>query len=173
MLDLREVLNAGGADRQLYYRTDSHWNQDGAFVAYREIARELSREFPAVTVPRPEEFAITRRARRGGDLAKMMAMIDEWPDTEVRYVPRGAAARKTSTGMFWTSTFESGRARGLPRIMLVQDSFGIQLAPLLAQRASYLYCSGRRRDLRAVERERPDVVVHEVVERYLPPLPST
>ena len=47
ILDLREPLLAAKSDGQIYYRTDTHWNNRGAYAGYARIMEALSAWFPA------------------------------------------------------------------------------------------------------------------------------
>ena len=47
---------------QIFYRTDTHWNNRGAYVGYREIMNVLCRWFPQLeTIPSSafDEFHVT------------------------------------------------------------------------------------------------------------------
>ena len=45
IIDLREMMYNDGIDQyQLYFRTDHHWTNQGAFYAYKKIALEIAKE---------------------------------------------------------------------------------------------------------------------------------
>ncbi|HSQ35258.1 MAG TPA: hypothetical protein VLQ89_04620, partial [Candidatus Binatia bacterium] len=46
IVDLRPALLAAKKVRPAYYRTDTHWNDWGGYVAYREVITSLRRHFP-------------------------------------------------------------------------------------------------------------------------------
>ena len=48
VIDLRAPLLAAKAREQIYYRTDSHWNQRGAHVGYVKILEGLAAWFPGL-----------------------------------------------------------------------------------------------------------------------------
>ena len=57
---------------------------------------------------------------------------------------------------------------GLPRAVVLRDSMAIPLIPLLSENFSrVVYVSSRQLDRALIEREKPDVVIEELVERSL------
>ena len=60
VIDLRGAVLADKSASILYYKTDTHWNTRGAYVAYREIMRVLAREFPALAA---KSWEASRRKR--------------------------------------------------------------------------------------------------------------
>jgi hypothetical protein len=57
---------------------------------------------------------------------------------------------------------------GLPRAVVLRDSMAIPLIPLMSENFSRaVYVSSRAFDKALIERERPDVVIEELVERSL------
>src|SRR6266540_4995909 len=46
LVDLRPALQAARQDQDVYYKTNTHWNGYGAFVAYKEIINALGSSYP-------------------------------------------------------------------------------------------------------------------------------
>jgi hypothetical protein len=77
ILDLREPLIKAKASGQLYYRTDTHWNNYGAFIGYKEIIKQLSTRFPDIKLPSNTDFNLVPDSYSfSGDLAKMLSLQD-------------------------------------------------------------------------------------------------
>jgi hypothetical protein len=56
----------------------------------------------------------------------------------------------------------------LPRAVVYRDSMAVSLIPLLAENFSRsVFVSSRKLDQALIEREKPDVVIEEMVERSL------
>ena len=64
--------------------------------------------------------------------------------------------------------------RRLPRAVMFHDSFALNLAPLIAEKFQRIvFLSEYEFDLQVIDKERPDVVIQEMVERQLmAPLPD-
>ncbi len=48
LMDLRPLFLKEKKEKQIYYATDTHWNEYGAFLAYQEITKELSLTYPTI-----------------------------------------------------------------------------------------------------------------------------
>ena len=175
-LDLRAQLLDEKVRHQVYYRTDTHWNNRGAYVAYQKITTALSRRFPQVETIPLTAFEESEYSEPGRDLPLILGMRPYFWD---RYadltMTRPRLAHQVQPGppssKLWTRgpdmLFEHPDQR-LPRAVMFRDSFATWLIPLLSENFSHILYSWQYtfdRDL--VERERPDVVIQEMVERAL------
>lgn len=166
--ELRAAKVAPGP--RLYNKTDTHWNQLGAFHAYRKIVQTLER---ARLVSRPElaslaHYDVVIQRYEGGDLAVRM-LFSPWhfPDRDVLLRPRPEVPAVSSAPLAdrgWTVT----NAQGKGRLLLEGDSFAPPLADFLARHFKHVVVPETGRfDGEVVARHRPDVVLLEVAERNL------
>jgi hypothetical protein len=173
VVDLRPALRREKGALRLYHKTDTHWNDAGAAIAYREILARLREWFPAMNA-RPLEGSLETTPAPGGDLARLIALEDRFPEQNIEFVP--AAPRRArevvddqgpGKGATEVVAMEC-RECGGPRAVMLQDSFNVNVAPLLAEHFSRIvYVTGTRLDRTLVEREQPAVVIQEFVERAL------
>jgi hypothetical protein len=177
-VDLRPVLLRAKSREPVYYRTDSHWNYAGAIAAYdalmAEVQRALGRErlpaiAPAVRPPYTPGVDTYR-----GDLGRMLGVprrydeADLVPFGKVLGDPSQRCARRIDAGA--DEGFEIYACASAPplRAVVIRDSMAIPLIPLLSENfRRVVYVSGRRLDPALIEREHPDVVIEEFVERNL------
>lgn len=82
LVDLAPVFAA--AHRPLYYRTDTHWNQDGAAIAAQSIAAAAGSA--AITRDRVFKTEAGPEAERAGDLLRLMSLEDV-PDLAIKLRP--------------------------------------------------------------------------------------
>jgi alginate O-acetyltransferase complex protein AlgJ len=177
-LDLTSVLVDGKARDRVHHQTDSHWNDVGAMLATREVLTRVQRVAPALTLaaPPPERLHFTRvvRVTPAMDLARMVRLEGRLTETRIELVsltPRMATLVEPVHGDpdFGEPRVVTQRADGRgPRALVYRDSFGSGLIPFLAEsfgRAVFLWEYDV--DPREVERERPDVVIHEWASRRL------
>ncbi len=170
LLDLRPALMAAKASGRLYFKTDTHWNDEGAYVAYRAIMNAVKALLPGWNIaPQPRgNFVPQRVPVVEGDLARMMDMPDQYPDEWLILrrripfeVPPGAMDPK---GICVTDLNDPT----LPRLVFYHDSFAIALAPMIGPNFNHVFWSfNYEMDPKAIERERPDVVIDEFLERNL------
>jgi len=176
LLDLRATLVNAKRDGQLYFMRDSHWNDRGAYRAYRAIVRRLS--LPAL----PRDARTLGRYTLSPDLARLSGANETDTDTTLITrcaVPAPAALEagvfdRGHPGRYPTGAYDIPPTvcpRGRARLVMFHDSFADALAPYLSEtfaRAVYV----RRQPTFAqtqqmVAAEHPTVVIEERVERQL------
>jgi hypothetical protein len=187
--DLRPALAEAKKQHQVFYATDSHWNAHGAFAAYREIMRHVSRVFPDLRPFGPGDFTPVEYAGLPGDLAFLLGLQSFLPEPRVLYVNAagGAKARgkdypaSTHPGYFQplvASEVPGPAGEGLPRAVFFHDSFFWELLPFLAEHfrfAVYAWMNPQTEmepryfDKELILRERADIVIEEFTERYFVP----
>ena len=176
LVDLPAAVRGARARGRLYHLTDTHWNDQGAFAAYQALALRLAAWFPAVAPLTPGELTESRAVTLGGDLAGMMSLRTELPEEWLSAAPRSPRSAEAEPGVPVppkTPPHAVPRARAvtdprLPRALVLRDSFAEALIPFLSEHFErVLFLFTHRLDPEIVGREQPDVVVEEMLERYL------
>jgi hypothetical protein len=173
LLDLRPILSEGRAVREVYYKTDTHWNDYGIFLAYQAILGELATSRPRLTPYPLELFAFDDSDLALWDLAENTGSVT-LREPHLKIEPRfqnPAGYRELQAGqrrvfMAWTGN------PSLPRLLMYHDSFGPRLFGLLGmhfeQAVSVPHYSGRPVwSINWIDQYSPDVVIIEFAERYL------
>jgi len=172
VVDLRPPLLAAKARERLYHRTDTHWNDRGAFVGYQSIIDALAEDFPALQHPSRSAFDPRVVRSPGLDLAGMLGLTEVLSEEDLLLVPRHPTARileplhpnrRLTHGRIVTDAPNRG-----PRALVFMDSFGPALVPFLSEdfsRVVYLWQDNI--DPQVVQQERPQVVIQEWVGRAL------
>jgi len=169
-LSLSSALWEARGIEPVYPRTDSHWNDFGAYMGCRAIIERIGEWFPNLKVIPPSAY---RRARAdvNGDLARMLnleALLRErylamrFRDPELRAtLPEDRELKTHLVG-------GTGDER-LPRALVYRDSFGEELAPHLAPYFSHVVFKWQAVGmvLRQIERAEPDLVLQIVGARGL------
>jgi hypothetical protein len=178
MLDLRNAMMAAKRRVRLYYKTDSHWNDAGAFVAYREIMQRLSKWFPEAEALPESGFDFRHVRKRGGDLAMMLGQERAIKEDDIVARPKKARRAKNAypgelLSMYpWKTgkepiVMECANAQ-IPRAVMLRDSMTVPLIPLMSEhfgRITYIW--DHVFDESVIERERPDVLIYAIGERTL------
>lgn len=174
-VDLRETMLAGKHE-QLYYKTDSHWNDLGMILAAEPITRQLHAWFPKVQVSSRADFDVTHSQISGGDLARMLGSRDLRTDEQVNLLPRTARHAVFSDGTERTGVdvryqeFLISQREGAPigRAVIYRDSFLNTMIAILAESLGRgVFVWGAEVDYKLLEREHPDVVILQMIERRL------
>ncbi len=177
-VDLRAPMLAAKARERVYFQTDSHWNYNGAVVGYGELMRAVQATLPPGKLP---AIAPARRPTYvpgvdfyNGDLVQMLGLPsrvfredDVAPLSKVLGDASRCARRIDKDEIPGFEYFACDRP-GLPRAVVLRDSMAILLIPLLSENFSrVVYVATRELDRSLIEREKPDIVIEEFVERSL------
>jgi alginate O-acetyltransferase complex protein AlgJ len=174
-IDVRQALMDGKRHVRLFQKTDTHWNQRGAYIAYRTIIDRLRLQVPAIPPPRElSDFNLVTRHVMGMDLAGMMGLKRVLGEEDLRLVPKQPRTYVVREPKW--NIVEAGEPRivteipgsTLPRAVIFRDSFMSALAPYLSEhfsRVVYVW----RNDFAVddIEAEHPDVVLQELVSRHI------
>ena len=176
VLDLREALLAAKQQDRVYHRTDSHWNELGAYAAYRAIHERLRSLVPALADVEPIGVERSRRDEPGMGLARIvgraaiaheevLAATPVDPRSRIKPEHRAGYAERVRTLVPIAHGVDDD---ALPRAIMFRDSFANALIPYLSEDFQrILYVWNRDVDPRIVRIEQPDVVIQEIVGRFL------
>lgn len=172
----------------LYYKTDTHWNEYGAYWAYLSMMNEIVPQFKNVSPLLPEKMVFVPCETAQGDLTRMLALYDEADELTASY-------QEPSPQDGWSFTFERNSLprhsydvtpelslslsqegvhthnHGKPyRVMVFMDSFGQSLLPYLAEtfgEVEYIWSHdlGTEENRRRIQAFHPDIVIVEVLAR--------
>jgi hypothetical protein len=175
VLDVRERLYEGKAQDRLFHVTDTHWNERGAFLAYRQIIEAVRRQVPAVPPARDRAmFHAQSRLLNGRDLAAFVGLKRVLHEEDLQLLPnlpRGYLVVEPPGS--WATSGDGRivteiRGSHLPRAVIFRDSFTSALAPFLSEHFSrVLYLWQYNFDAEEVLKEHADVVIQEIVGRHL------
>lgn len=173
LIDLGEHLRQNKNQGRLFQRTDTHWNDFGAFLAYQYLIQSLPepyRDIP-LSLANCQQTVVEKPA---GDLARLLLMNQKWVESN----PQINLLEPTSSLLDEKSKPVSANLRPLvysnsnailPKVFFDHDSYGKYLVPFLAEHFSesvFLWgWQGFHTDL--IKRENPALIVDQWVERAL------
>ena len=175
VIDLRPSLLTAKSTAPVYLKIDTHWNKLGAFVAYEHLIKELSLEIPGIKPLPRTAFAYQQIPSKPGDLAELLG---DSSTSETQYFEFTARAPLTNIEpvlapeilpRHWNKgsgpTMTTNEA-GSGTVVVFQDSFVRHWRSLLAHHFKrVIYIPERVFEPELLEREKPDLVIYEVVER--------
>lgn len=174
VLDQTQFLRGLKSEFPCYYQTDTHWNEPGAYYALHHLFQHL--DIDPVSLPALRKLSLKELTTSGRDLARMIGLGTTLSETTLELsaeqFPRSRAIPLTeeapSAGVC-TQFRNSGGESGAGRVMLVHDSFGLEWYPWLAEECAELTCCWSFGiDFKRIEDAKPDLVIHQIVERMLP-----
>ena len=156
LLDLSKVLLQEKDNHLLYYKTDSHWNDYGAYFGYSEIMKRMKTYFPGIEAYPIDDYAEkVHSSPKAGDFASLLMMEDTYKE---RYFN---LEKIDGTSNLATVKIHSA--------VIYHDSFYAMLQPFLAQHFDrILEFNQMPFDQRMIEEEKPDIVIYIMVERLVP-----
>ena len=175
ILDLRPSLVVAKKNSFVYYRTDTHWNSYGAFVAYQQIVSALSVSYPEMQPLGMSNYTINAIHNRRLDLSNMIntSLIMEdiirlEPNFESEVLLRSVPIRANiQRDMNFSSNLEHPE---YPTAIIFHDSFAESIMPFLQEhfsQAIFVPHATPVFDLGWVDEQKPDIVIIEFTERYI------
>lgn len=160
-------------DYPLYYETDTHWNQAGAYHAFILLKEKLQNIFPQIIFPEIEYSVSISESETTGDILPMLK-LSRAKSTQVSLTPIGH-----SNSDFYSYITNAGRdgvhTKGtdnkLPRALIYRDSFFSALEPFVSpffSEAEYHWKQFETSDKDYVLKYKPDIIIFESVERKSP-----
>lgn len=146
-----------------YYKLDTHWNNLGGFIGAKELLTSIN-----VEVPTFDEVTISSTEGRMGDLANMSGkpemFIGDTSYTVDNYIQEWPSKNPEISRV---TTYNNENGNGL-KVLVIRDSFSEGLYPYLNStfsQSNYIQITEFYPEV--VEKCNPDIVILEVVERYL------
>ncbi len=171
-VDVREALSRAKRTQPLYYKTDTHWNGYGAFIAYGELMERIGSDFPTVKKHTLDHFTVNIQEYKNGYEAFVLSQSDYFADEQITLAPKFAPrARDLSPPSAHGSGDTIIREVDDPHLLkavVFHDSFSQHLIPYLSEdfrRIVFVWKFDFNAEL--IESEKPDIVILECVERYI------
>jgi len=185
VVDLRPALLGAKASGQVYMKADSHWSEFGGFVGAQEVIEALRVWFPEMKPEAAEGRFSTILRYYGEDLPTMLGAPGIVSENLTFYRPPDGEQFKEEFFTLPRSPEETllapvnvtpSHPQTNRRAVVLRDSFGVALLKPLSRhfaRSTHIwYTKYHDRDFEAdiagfVEREKPDVVIEQMVERLI------
>ena len=195
VVDLRTSLKKLKTDLQVYFLTDTHWNNAGAALAYFEILKALPQTNGQSI--KPLKFELTEHPHRAGDLAnflKIGGILPEDHETDFMFnyeiqttcmgtislhsgtvtpcVSGGNAAIDVPSRDAFLRVSRTSTAQNKETVLMLCDSFCATHSELFnasfqtVYRIHWSQMSGERLK-ETLQQLRPDLVIYQSVERAL------
>lgn len=170
-IDLRPILleKKRQTNDLLYYLNDTHWNNLGAFYGYQVMAAKLRTMFPTFHEVLFDDLSFSvSKIKDVGDCAKMINLFGELEDYKVsanfKNPPQAVKSPLSEEDKLWY--FDKNNPK-LPRAVIFRDSFSSALQPYLSEGFSRsVYVWQKEIDFNIIDKEKPDVVIYEILERF-------
>ncbi|MDU9050865.1 MAG: hypothetical protein Q3M30_18600 [Candidatus Electrothrix sp. Rat3] len=181
--NLYPVLRGNKQRKQLYFKTDTHWNNSGALLAFNQIMKRCSDWFPDEIEYMTDKEVVREKVNFSGDLCRLMHQektVSEYVDivsiaepcATGRNIYPSPAAQYFQGADIPVSRLpsENGCSEKKLAALVVHDSFGSPLQRFFNERFKRVIYSryiklDKFQDL--ILQERPDIVIEIWVARNL------
>ena len=125
IVDLRPVLRAARQDQDVYYKTDTHWNGYGAFVAYTTIINALGSSYPELKPYKTADLELVTTGPGVHDIPRLMH-ANFITEPSLFFVPKETFVQTLHPGAYdGYNQFSSIQDSKLPTLLMFHDSFGV------------------------------------------------
>lgn len=181
LVDAKAILLQAKKSAQIYFKTDTHWNENGVAAIYAELVKKLSQWFKTIT---PLQIASNNIEEEFiGDLTYTLNLQDsidekgpkvQW-QSPCDITPLIPYDLKMASDLY-QNVVETHYpvTNGCPlknnKALVIHDSFGLYLQPLISQHfGSVIYSSNIEFNglIPLIDKEKPDVVIDMRVDRNL------
>jgi len=176
--DLKVIDLGKGFDtikEQLFFKTNTHWNDLGAYYGYRNLIEAIKREFINVTPVSLNDVDIETKTSYSEDLTKMLNIRIK--EIREKYKVKNPKSRKIKSRLTIPNdysrkpdTYEhryKSNSNGL-KVLIFRDSFSTAMEKYLAESfGETIFIWGSIIDEELILKEKPDIVIHEIIERNI------
>lgn len=174
VIDLRSPLVEAAKTEQMYFKTDTHWNPAGSYIAYRAILQRLSPHFAGMD-PHPWSAYNVFSKYRTMDLSILMGLPTQqelaWGTAPKFPVEIHDKSVLMPDGT-WAVRISTNEDQGLPSALIFHDSYFYWVISYLQPHFRQITSVWHHPDptlwnMDWVDLFHPDVVIIEYAERYL------
>jgi alginate O-acetyltransferase complex protein AlgJ len=174
IIDLRPDLLEASRIEDVYYKTNTHWNPYGSFIAYEDIMAALFQRYPGPGSYPMSDYEAVHWGLITHDLTRILGT----PNIQEDYwtlQPKFDIGIKFTEEPFSDGTNirrSSNQDPNLPSALIYHDSFLVGVIPFLERHFSQTTSIPRTStsgiwNLNWVDQVHPDIVIYEFVERFL------
>ena len=184
-VDLLSVMRAH-TDERIYFSTDTHYTELGAYYAYLEIMNKVKESYPDTVIKTKEngDYTVEYNDVPGGDLCGMVGIsmrevvpffIANFEDTGSYYVSKRNDGIKSAG--FGPSSWERDselKDSNNPTVYFLGDSYGCYILPFIGANFSKVWTNegvlwNYALDKNILEANKPDYVILLVCQRNVSP----
>ncbi len=180
ILWLEPTLHQAKQHHPVYYATDTHWSNWGAYNAHLAILKSINAVLKTNIEPLPVNVTVVEKQGHN-DIYKMFNGFENWidfkdPETQTLSAPlQGACCQNPIFTDGTYQVFENANAQHT--VWVVGDSFSEALKQYLApyfRRTIFMHFATVKTEIPRALKEfgTPDLVIDERVERYIDELPT-
>lgn len=152
----------------VYWKTDTHWNEYGGYIGYKRLIDEIKKDFQEVKTVKEDELNIGF-APYGGDLLGMLSLSSDiykninYKTLNIKNQNFSYVKNEGSNGVLTKSSKKY-------KVLIFRDSFTSAMTPYISEtfgEVEYIWRHDFNNFQNKIKEFKPDIVIHEIVERYI------
>ena len=161
IIDLRDTLIANKKDHLLYYKTNTHWNDIGAFIGYQKTINVLDPSIPKISL---SDYTIASDTIKRGDITEMINLKSN--ESTITLHKKISSQVKSIKSTYRFKRFKNYNRDKI--LVMYGDSFSTAWIPFFNESfGETIYLRGYNVDYNFIDHKKPDIVIFEVIERNL------
>lgn len=162
LISLEPRLISEKKQKQLYHKTDSHWNDYGAFLGYTETLDAIKKDID-ITPIQLSEYTLEKKPIDGD----ITAMINENIQENSIVLQKIKPSKIDTISPAYTFQHYKNNAKNL-KLLMHSDSFSNAWIPFFNESfGETIYVRTYSLDKELIESLQPDIIIFEIVERNL------
>jgi hypothetical protein len=162
-------------EEQLFFKTNTHWNDLGAYYGYKNLMKTIKREFKNIKSVSLNEVDIETKISWKEDLTNMLDIrvkeIGEY------YTIKNPKSQKIKSRLTIPDNYKrkpetyerryKSNSNDI-KVLIFRDSFSTAMEKYLAEsfgETVFIFSSIIDKDL--IQKEKPDLIIHEIIERNI------
>ena len=187
VIDLTDTMMSHKHDEfKIYFKTDSHWTEYGAYWGYVDLMNYISKKFPDAA-PRPiTDFHFYNKQVNFGDIyhtlrLEMPTLKETAPFVDFKFDPpcghanlynntQGESVVFDHNVMSKARTTKTNLSGNFPKAYIFRDSFGGSIYAYLTDRFSEITWQAYwnyKYDINAIAKANPDYIIYLITERNI------
>ncbi|MFZ6053178.1 alginate O-acetyltransferase AlgX-related protein [Halocola ammonii] len=177
VINLQPPLIRAKDENQIYYKSDSHWNQIGAYTGYKTIVQSINEDYPEFGNPKPmTDYTISYVTNYEADLSLQLGLQDVISREQPLVMPIDPGkVREVSSKQYEdvktkyaTISYVNDDPPNDLEVFYFRDSFSNYLNySLKLHSEESVFFWTHQFPLGAFDHGYPDIVVYEVMERFI------
>ncbi len=154
---------------RLFHKTNTHWNDYGAFLGYLSLMQKVKNDFPDISVLSMSDFNIDTAITYQEDLTKLILVKQKEEKIVFRYnIPETGYNVETATNDEGNAISRWKNDESKLKILVFHDSFSWAWLKYLKETFNEcLFIRNTRFNKEIIKKEKPDIVIREIVERNI------
>jgi hypothetical protein len=163
IIDLGPELKSKKSNQPLYLKTDTHWNELGAFIGYSKVINNINTDHYSIPLEHISDYKINYKF----DTGDITALLND--NTLERSISFEKQVKSPIIEMNHSYDYQHYfNPSGKKKLIMYRDSFSIAWIPYFVESfEESIYLTNYNIDGAFIEKVKPDIVIYEIVERNL------